>query len=243
MPTISLVQVNIERSKHHDTVIPFLREQKADVVTIQELMERDIPLFEQMLGMKCFFTPLCKFARPGEPEGHEGQGIFAANAISTSKIYYAGEYDPLTHFTENKLASIVRIAKALSSAQVEKDGEQFCVATTHFTWSEGGETTDLQRTDVIALFKVLAQLPEFVLAGDFNAPRGREIWETIASKYKDNIPLTYTSSIDPLLHRASPLPYVVDGVFTTPKYAASSVKLHTGISDHCAVTATIAKIA
>lgn len=242
MPSIRVVSINIERFRHLDTVTAFLKENPADVVTLQEVMERDLPLLESVLDMKSFYVPLCNYDKPDEPKGVEGQAVFAKDFVETSKAYYAGEWDPLTRFTEDKLESIVRIAKALSWVQIERGGQLFCVATTHFTWSERGEVTDLQRKDMQALLGLLKGIPEFVLTGDFNAPRGRETWDTLAAKYKDNIPLKYTSSIDPLLHRASPLPYVVDGVFTTPGYAASNVELHTGISDHCAITATISKL-
>jgi endonuclease/exonuclease/phosphatase family metal-dependent hydrolase len=105
----------------------------------------------------------------------------------------------------------------------------------------GGDVTEKQTQDLKALLAILEKIPEFVLTGDFNAPRGRETGDTIAAKYKDNIPEHYTSSIDPM-HRAGELPYVVDGIFTTPQYLASNVELHLGVSDHKAVTATIAKI-
>jgi endonuclease/exonuclease/phosphatase family metal-dependent hydrolase len=87
----------------------------------------------------------------------------------------------------------------------------------------------------------LSGLPDFILTGDFNAPRGRATWDTLAAKYKDNIPARYTSSIDPS-HRAGESPYVVDGIFTTPEYEARNVELHEGISDHKAVTATVVKV-
>ena len=81
----------------------------------------------------------------------------------------------------------------------------------------------------------------FVLAGDFNAPRGGEIFSHIAERYTDNIPPHYTTSIDGTLHRAGPIPFMVDGLFTTPSYRAKGVHLEFGVSDHAAVAATIEK--
>ncbi len=83
----------------------------------------------------------------------------------------------------------------------------------------------------------------FVLCGDFNAPRGGEIFSELAARYRDNIPAQYTTSIDASLHRAGDLQLMVDGIFTTPEYQASSVLLHSGVSDHYAVTADITKTA
>jgi hypothetical protein len=79
------------------------------------------------------------------------------------------------------------------------------------------------------------------LFGDFNAPRGKEIFSIFTEKLKDNIPLNYETSLDENLHRAGKLTYMVDGCFTTPEYVASDVELRFGVSDHAAVLATITK--
>jgi endonuclease/exonuclease/phosphatase family metal-dependent hydrolase len=245
MGELRLVSANIERSKHLDRVVPFLQEQNADIVCLQECMERDIPLFESIIGPKLIFTPLCFFlARP--PEEHDGvyaQAIFSKHKlISSSQEYYAGQYDPLPDFGEDKEDAIQKVARALSAVEIEKEGAVFRIATTHFTWSKHGEATDLQQKDLQLLFSLLEPLGEFVLTGDFNAPRGRATFDALAARYKDNIPAHYTTSIDPQLHRAGALELMVDGLFTTPQYSAKNVALQSGISDHCVITATITKV-
>jgi endonuclease/exonuclease/phosphatase family metal-dependent hydrolase len=243
MPGIKLVSINIERSKHLDTVIPFLKENAPDVVTLQEVMERDVPFFEKELGMQAYFVPAHEFAAYPNKEapGLEGAALFARELDDRRSIFYVGQGEPLVRFTEDKAESIERIAKMLLSVNVRHAGEEYRIATTHFTWSPQGSITELQRSDLAKLFAALEPLQEFVLTGDFNAPRGRNIWDTIATHYKDNIPAHYTSSIDPM-HKAGELPYVVDGLFTTPLYSANDVTLHSGVSDHKAITAIITKL-
>ncbi len=75
----------------------------------------------------------------------------------------------------------------------------------------------------------------------------------IAAKYKDNIPAEYVWSLDMGLHRAANgglqegaaaqgLPgLMVDGLFSTPEYTISDVRMHDGISDHCAIVAQVTK--
>jgi len=245
MSEITLVSVNIERSKHLGQVIPFLKGRAPEVTAIQECMERDVPLLQETLQAECAYTPLCMFTgRSDEEGGVYGQAIFSRLPIHvTSSEHYGGEKEPLKIFHDkDTLEDIVRVARVLTSVEVEKEGSRFRIATTHFTWSPHGEVTPLQRQDLAALLPILEKLGEVVLTGDFNAPRGRGTWNTIAGKYKDNIPLKYTSSIDGAFHRAGNLPYVVDGLFTTPEYVASNVELHSGLSDHMAVTATISKL-
>ncbi|MBI5469949.1 endonuclease/exonuclease/phosphatase family protein [Candidatus Kaiserbacteria bacterium] len=255
MASLRLVSVNIERSKHLDLFVSFLREQNADVVCIQECMERDIPLLEKAAGGTCFFTPLCIFAGAGEEQGVYGQAIISRLPfVLSSAMYYAGEHDPLFVFNnEEKEEVIGRQARALSLIEVEKDSIRFKIATTHFTWSPDGEATDRQRRDLKSLLGLLDVEKEFVLAGDFNAPRGSDIFDTLAKHYKDNIPAKYEWSLDESLHRvprevlaahardAGVPGLMVDGLFSTPEYIVSAVELHTGVSDHCAITATVSK--
>jgi endonuclease/exonuclease/phosphatase family metal-dependent hydrolase len=89
------------------------------------------------------------------------------------------------------------------------------------------------------LLEMLGQR-SIILCGDFNAPRGREIFSRLAKRWHDNVPLHYVTSIDPKLHRAGPLQLMVDGVFSTTDYRVRNVVLHQGVSDHCAITADIA---
>jgi endonuclease/exonuclease/phosphatase family metal-dependent hydrolase len=90
------------------------------------------------------------------------------------------------------------------------------------------------------LLALLAKTPELILCGDFNAPRGGEIFKMLADKYKDNIPPEYDSSLDTELHRIGKIKkLMVDGLFTTSAYIVSDVKLSEGVSDHKAVTAII----
>jgi hypothetical protein len=240
MADISLVSINIERSKHLDTVIPFLKKLQPEIATIQECMERDIPVLEETLQAKCFYTPLCEYKkRFDEPAGVSGQGIFSIYPFSkTDEHYYFGSRDPLYHFGDDIEEEIAQVARALSVVECIKSGTPFRFATTHFTWSVHGDATERQLQDMSNLLSILEKLPDFILSGDFNAPRGRATWDMLAAKYKDNIPERYTSSIDPM-HRAGELPYVVDGIFSTPKYEVKNVTMHSGISDHKAVTATI----
>jgi len=91
------------------------------------------------------------------------------------------------------------------------------------------------------LCAVLETLGDFVLAGDFNAPRGKEIFSLLAERYTDNIPQKYTSSIDGTLHKAGPLPYMIDGIFSTPLYEVVDVEMVCGVSDHCAFKAFVTK--
>ena len=239
--SLKLISLNIERSKHLDRALQFLRQQRPEILCLQELMEYDIPRFEEVCG-PCFFAPATRHRGDGRP-GVMGTGMCSRLPIEhRENIYYLGRPDDLRDFDlTNTATKHASESRAVSLYDVEKEGVVFRVGTTHFTWTPDGSADDFQRADMQALLSVLAGLGEFVLTGDFNAPRGGEIFAELASRYTDNVPAHYTTSIDPHLHRAGALQLMVDGIFSTPAYAVADVELLSGVSDHCAILATIAK--
>ncbi|MCK9351530.1 MAG: endonuclease/exonuclease/phosphatase family protein [Candidatus Paceibacterota bacterium] len=242
--SIHLVSLNIEHDKHYDAVIPFLKEQDPDVVCLQEVFEKDVPRFEKELGMRGFFSTF--FLWPGEAGGNTliplGVAILTKlPIIGTLSQYYAN--DP-SNLHEKSTGMDDNEARALLSVVVDVSGTRYTIGTTHFTWTPKGSVDDRQRRDLKNFFeKTDAFKDGIVFSGDFNAPRGREIFDEIARRFKDNIPPDYATSLDPTLHRApEDVKYLmVDGLFSTPEYSVSNVSLRFGVSDHAAIVADIKK--
>lgn len=250
MAQLRLVSVNIERSKHLPLVEAFVEAQQPDVVCIQELMEPDCDLLAAAFGATHhLFAPMSRLTAE-YPGMRYGVGIFSRLPVGSSGMHYyvrtqeaLPEIDPILYAQDpNKEHRMVLWCDA------EKDGETFRIATTHFTWTPDGSASDTQRRDAASLLAQLGEMGEFVLAGDFNAPRTNrdgtpgEIFGMLAARYRDNIPTAYATSIDGAIHRAGPIPLMVDGLFSTPSYRVSDVTLHTGVSDHCAITATVERV-
>lgn len=244
---LKLISLNIELDRHLERVLPFLQAEHPEVVCLQEIFEKDMKVLEETLGMTSHFEPvsivdvnyvdgkLCldeDLAR----KGPQGVGFFTKLPVRLSGVeYYHGKPGEITKHS-------VDYSRFLLWRQVEKYGELFTIGTTHFTWTPDGSTSDEQIEDVRKLLRILEQFLEIAFCGDFNAPRGREIWGEIAKCYKDTIPQEYVSSIDPVLHRAKGLQVLVDGLFTTPGYTASEVRLVEGLSDHKAIVGTLEKL-
>ncbi len=239
MSGLRLVSVNIERSRHLDRIIPFLGSTKPDVLCVQELEAGDIEAIEQACGLRAVFCPF-GILGPRGAHPHDnmptGVGIFARAHVSSRAVFYKGSEEGARTPTKQSFTNC-----AVLSLDCAHEGDVYRIATTHFTWVNGGGVSDEQREDLSRMFPVLESLQEFVLTGDFNAPRGRELFSAIAERYHDNVPREYTTSIDGSLHRAGPLPYMVDGLFTTPGYEATNVRLEDGVSDHMAIVARIHK--
>ena len=195
--------------------------------------------------MRCTFVPAMKvhefIDNPDTPLVLEGMGIFTpVSPANVRTFYYKGDPNIIPIYSKDASGFVVGNFFLLIVDVIIED-IPYTFITTHFTWTIGGETTDEQRIHLKKILGFLETVPGFVMAGDFNAPRGREIFQTLASKYKDNIPKEYTTSIDKNLHRAGDLQLMVDGLFTTPDYVATDVKLSDGVSDHMAVTAVVSK--
>lgn len=242
---IKLVSLNIERSKHLDLVLPFLQAQNADVVCLLELAERDIPRFEEMLGPCVYQVGGLHPADPPETEPlFVGKGFFTKLPVVMNDVrYYRGDIDHARHGTPN----VILGSSGLIACDVEKDSERFRIIATHFTWTPHGEPSDEQRIDLEAMFQILHEYKQFILVGDFNAPRGGELFTKLSDHYFDNIPAYYRTSLDINFHVAAKerpseiTDRMVDGFFTTTDYRVQDANLVFGLSDHAAVVGTISK--
>jgi endonuclease/exonuclease/phosphatase family metal-dependent hydrolase len=232
---LRFVSLNIERSKHLQRVLPFVASERPDVLCLQEVMEYDLPAFRHLFGAEGFFAPMNIHIAEGRP-GRMGVALFSGLPSKNDlQFYYTGDPAAIDSTTP---ASKMKNHVALG-ATVAKGGARYRIFTTHFVWTPNGEADGVQRDALAKLLPFLVSQGELALCGDFNAPRGGELFAELASAYKDNIPCRYSTSIDGALHRAGPLPYMVDGLFTTPDYSALDVELRSGLSDHCAILARL----
>ena len=245
---IKLVSLNIELAKHLDLVRAFLEKEKPDIACLQEVHEADLQEFAKEFGMEAVFGQMSSIGRveytkpPFEPHG---VGILSALPIQSVQLsYYRGDEETARKHVFDGTSR--DDPHPFLYVNAKKENESFVVGTTHFTWTPNGTPDDLQRRDMKSLLGILQDIPELVLCGDFNAPRGGEIFDALAQRYKDNIPLKYHTSIDVNLHRDGAKmrgrSLMVDGLFTTPVFQCSNVRLVGGVSDHFAVVAEVHRI-
>lgn len=235
---MKLISLNIQIDLHLDRIIPFLKRENPDVVLLQEVLEKDLPLLESTLQMKSIFTPIAQFQWRGSLQV-EGQAIFTNLPLIESFVeYYRGHKDFIPTI-ELWSGAGAEFARALNVIRVVKEGKNYCLAMTHFTWSPGGTLSAKQIQDIEILFDLLSSLPDVVLCGDFNTPRGGPIFDKLASRFKDNIPLHVMTTIDKNWHKAGDLQMVVDGLFTTPHYSVDSIRIVENVSDHFGIVAHV----
>ena len=240
---MKLVSVNIELNKHDDLVLKFLKKENPDVICIQELLEEKFVFYKKELNREGIFQS-CRFERdfsvnPTIAGKKLGVAIFAKDILKSGSMFYLGKEEEISKpFNSENFEK----TEALVWANIKNDdGETYKFVTAHLPVTKHGESTPFQLETLDLLLNKLDTLGEFIFCGDMNAPRGNETFNRLAKKYKDNIPLEYKTSIDQNLHRVKGIQFMVDGLFTTPAYNASNVKLVDGVSDHMAIIAEINK--
>lgn len=239
---LRVVTLNIDWNKNLSTVLPFLSSCRADVVCLQEVREEDVRLISEVAGKHHFYVPMCGGKIHGA-KGTVGIAIFSRLPIyQKNASYYVGNPTRIVELDELTLESRRETTcRALAFGEVHKGDVMYRIATTHFTWTPDGKADEFQRADLQKMLGILKDKGQYVLCGDFNAPRGDEIYKTLSQCMKDNIPLGYDTSIDPERHRIKGLRSMVDGVFTTPQYRISGVAVHFGLSDHAAFEAVVSR--
>jgi endonuclease/exonuclease/phosphatase family metal-dependent hydrolase len=242
---VKLIQLNIEHAKHLDVIHPFLEREHPDLVCLQEVDEDAVAGFEKTIGAESFFVPMSRYLH----HGPAGIAVFSRLPIRERRAFwYGGSMEEMPVYDDASFESKHASHRfSLAVCDIENEHATFRVGTTHFPVSGRGEATDFQREDIERLLAILKEQGDIVFTGDFNAPRGGEIFSKLASAYKDNVPPQYKTSIDIVRHRnGKDRPHeladkMVDGIFSTPGYTVTNVKLQDGVSDHCAIVATIEK--
>lgn len=240
--SLRLVSLNIEGHKRLELVNNFLKTTQIDVLMLQEVFKGDAHDLSQSLGMSYIFGPMCR--RPLDYKDGEmdewGVAMLSRHPFRGRVNYYGGDPGDLPILkTGNNGEPLVHAARALIQGRVEKNGVPYDLATTHFSWTQNGEASDQQRQDLTSLLRLLMYTPEVVLAGDFNAPRGGEIYSKLTNYYIDRLPPHVKTTIDGKFHRAGFLQLVVDHLLTSPGYEAENIYVVNGVSDHWAVMAQI----
>lgn len=244
--------LNIEHNRHLTEVVGYIKERiEPDVVILQEVLLSDVSKFKDKLNMDGHFVPLAQGNNNAEFGIKLGDqwGLLTLTRLPIIKFgieYYVGNKNNIPSITSDPNS----VNRAVLWTKTKKQNCEYLILNTHFTWSFGGQSTDLQRGDLKKLFKVLNQkkfADGLILAGDMNAPRPKpgylgEIWSQLSKRYVDNIPKNTSTTIDPIHHKHKGLSLVVDGCFSSGDHHVSGAKIVSGLSDHCGILFNVDKL-
>lgn len=219
-----ILSVNIEGSRHLDTVSKLIDEYDADVACVQELFEADRALLDDRFAEVAFYPRILQ-AWDGRPAAPKGIAIASKNRFEPLVVRYAGpdELVPYERFDESTVRRAI-VAGSFGG---------LLVATTHMMVTEGASVQPFQFKDVDAILSILEPYRRVLLCGDFNATRGGPVYDVLSRAFTDRIAPDVRSTLDPEMHKARPKELVVDGCFTRDVDARCELRF--GVSDHAAL--------
>mgnify|MGYP001583534815 FL=1 len=170
---------------------------------------------------------------------------FRHKLINSSEDFYFG-----TRNTSNDLLlNVLNVrgaqppASALLQARIEIGSERFNFGTTHFPWVKGAEPSEEQLKAFKRLDEIFNKTPDLIFTGDLNSPRGYRIFDSIAGRFRDNIPADVRTTMDTKVRPEATWEYVVDGFFTSEHYQVKYVRMVQGLSDHQGILGKVQKAA
>lgn len=238
---VKLIQLNIERDKHLDRIVSFLEQEQPDIVCLQEVFEHDLTMFAERFGLQKAFAPMVlNQASAGASEEFFLEGVGILSRVPIERVstgwYFGNGSGILNENTEERDT----VYQPLLTVVCSIDGVPVVVGTTHFMKSWHGLPDDYQRERMKRFLPILEEACPDILCGDFNIPRGTELYHILHDRLCDNIPPECMNSIDPTLHRVPGLSLMIDYVWSSPpRVQVSNVRQVCGVSDHCAFVAEL----
>jgi endonuclease/exonuclease/phosphatase family metal-dependent hydrolase len=240
--SLKLLTLNIQGDRHLDRVRDAIALHLPDIVCLQEVFEVDCATLaavgqynvKYVVGTYMDAANNARFA----PKGSWGLAVLSKLPVQRQVIISYADDPTIRIFRQPNDPRRVVIVTELAH-----QSRSYRIVTTHFTWSPDGHITDEQRADFVRLKQVMKHYPDYVLCGDFNAPRGREMFAKFTDELSliDHLPADITTTIDAQYHYASSLELVVDTIFSTLDYHVTDIQLLAGLSDHKGILAMVEK--
>lgn len=245
---IKIATLNMEGRLHTPRVIQFLGDESPDIACLQEVPSSLVSRLRKTHGYHGRYASLV-YIPPGilrhdMEGGNNGLLILSRERLepasnSSSRFYYRRSENHLP--VANGITAVDN--RLLLTGKVKWEGSDYTVATTHFTWTPNGEPNKEQWEDLPKLKAIFSRwVRECIFVADTNSSRGGKIWAELAKIFTDNVPAHVTSTLDPNLHKKGDLQLVIDGLFTTPEYKASRVRIVEGVSDHKALVGFVERV-
>ena len=235
--SLRLLTLNIEGDRHLDRIAAVIARHRPDIPCLQEVFENDLSSLTAEGRYQAKFAATALVVDPVSGTARKwGVAALTRLPVNTQDVNY---------YTEDARIRIMRQPDdqrgLLLSTEFDHQGRAYRIVTTHFTWSAEGQISDRQIADFTRLKRVLSEAPHYVLCGDFNAPRGREMFSMFKGGLNliDHLPADVTTTIDARYHRAGALELAVDTIFTTSDYHVHDVQVLDGVSDHKGILATV----
>jgi exonuclease III len=243
---MKLIQLNVEGDAHLPLVKEFLTLEEPDVICLQEVFKKDLDSISPLRHTS--FLPMLLERQSDGSLDERGIAICSRFEQTNHTRYYYHKPQEILLEQDKTNQETKRQTIQHGVLRTTIDGISF--ASIHHTWTQHGHMpSDYQKKDTRVLMKYLQTIAPTIICGDFNIPRGyNECYNDLTAYLVDCVPDSIASSMYIPLHRVRTNPvvaaevarYMVDYIFRTPKSPnVSGVTSKCGMSDHCALIATI----
>lgn len=232
---ISLLQWNVWYLEDINKVVGFLKQNKADVICLQELTidfekqgQVHTPEYiAQQLGYNAYFQEIT-FA---DKSMKLANAIFSKYEIHETRTVWINKEQGSGNFDDENRAYI--------EAKVQIDDNELTIGTAHMSYTHAFEPSERKLQETVTLTDAIIENNQnFILAGDFNALPDSEVIRRI-EEYVKNLGPEYskkTWTTKPFSYNgfeADTLDYRLDYVFGSRDITVKTAKvLQTEFSDH-----------
>lgn len=174
--------------KLFDEIVSWLREERADIVALQEVYEssdrslerryRSLAELKRALGLPygCFAPAFMDYR---EEVAEMGNGVLSKFPVKAGRtVFYDVPYD--SHFTENE--DFIQAPRNLQHVRVEVGGDVVNVFNTQGIWGRDGDDNKRRLNMARIIVKEIGDKKNVVLAGDFNVKEDTEAVATIENR-------------------------------------------------------------
>lgn len=245
---MKLIQLNIFKGQLFTNTLDFFREEKPDIITLQEVAVSKgfdaVAKLKQELGMRAAFAPIYGVKKP---EGiiQIGNAILTKFKMGQAKtVFYDSPYKTYGHHlgVENPEAieQVLSEPKNFLSATLETPSGKLRVVTTHLVWSEYCSESLRRIGQARKLAKATEGKLPTVVAGDFNIhPNSPSL--KVLSKGLTNLGPGITNTLNPRRHRVfKSIPEGLAVDYILGKGVSGSARaLNVDVSDHLPLVAEI----
>ena len=248
---LKVIQVNIYKGRYLDELAKFLKGQKPDFITMQEVTtgsfnnypEKDLDLFSELkkrLAMTGVYHGDLKLE--GQTKSRMGNAVFSRWPIVKRQVIALKTFRPVTlDELDGSQAEVIRpqIDRHLLDVTLDLGGRCIHVISVHGAWTAPpiDNHENLRQAKIITgHLKSLTDQP-FIVGGDLNMPPATKVIAAI-SKQANNLMLGsgVVGTLNQKVHKIAPRNFLVDYIFCSKNFRLKSLKVpRVTVSDHLPV--------
>ncbi len=250
---IKVVQINIYKGRYFKELVKFIKSEKPDFVTMQEVTtgnfnlydDKNANIFEMLvseLGMFGVYNGDLKLK--GQNSSIFGNAIFSKWKIIDKNVLVLKKFRPVTNLELDGISGEIRekIDRHLLCATTEFMGNKIDILCWHGAWTAPPQDTNETFRQATMVYEYLKKLKNpFILGGDLNAVIQSKTVSLIGT-IANNLMLVANAKVTTNLkvHKIAPLGFLIDYIFSSEEFKLKLINVPgVTVSDHLPVVAEL----